>query len=387
MLLGWVLEGMMLPVVPLLILARGGDALTIGFVAAVYALPSIAVRPLVGAVIDRRGHDVMLRAGATGFVLAPLGFLVPTVPAIALARFAQGVSWTMYSTATHVVLARLAPSDRRGEASGYSSTARAVGLLIGPPLGIALFGITAELPFLIASVIATVAVAGAVGFSARFLWSDIDRPKAGSEAAQTLRSHVRWALEPSVVPAMLIVATFVSSQMLFVGFAPVFAATTGALDGDLALFYAAFAAMLALAPLLNSRISDRIGRRAAIFVGCGIASLGLSIGIVPSGMATFTVAGLCVAFANSVVLTAVAASAIDVAPPGRLGSSLATYAIGFQLASGLGGALWGSVIATLGYPWPFVVAIGLQLTAILIASTRMGRQSIRSQLHQSDAAT
>jgi DHA1 family putative efflux transporter-like MFS transporter len=170
---------------------------------------------------------------------------------------------------------------------------------------------------------------------------------------------------------MVIVGLFVSAQVLFIGFAPVLAISAEITGTELAIFYAIFALTLAAAPIVNSRISDRIGRRAAILVGCGLSSLGLAVAILPGGMAAFITAGLFVAYANSIVLTAVAAWTIDVAPPGRLGSSLATYAIGFQLASGLGGALWGLLISTVGFPWPFVVAIGMQLSACLIAYVRV----------------
>jgi MFS family permease len=370
MLLGWTLEGVVLPVVPLLVIERGGDAVVVGLVAAAYALPSIALRPTIGRIIDARGHELALRLGALGFVIAPIGYLLPPLGLILVARLIQGLAWTMYSTATHVVVARLAPVDRRGEASGYSSFARAAGLFVGPPAGIALFLQAGEAVFLLASALGAVCL-----LAAWFLnLHGPDSPPAQHEhASPDAGPWYRRLLEPAAVPSMVVVATFVSSQTIFVGFAPVFARSVGASATELAVFYSTFALVLAISPLINSRISDRIGRRAAIISGCAVATVGLLVAALPGGMVTFTIGALCVAFANSIVTTAVAAATMDVAPPGRMGSSLATYAVGFQLASGIGGAVWGVAIVVAGFPWPFLFAITFQVVSVIVAFRWMAR--------------
>ncbi len=367
MLLGWILEGLMLPVVPLIILARGGDALFIGLVTALYAIPSIALRPFIGRFIDKRGHEIVLRVGALLFAIGPLGYLFPGLFMAAASRFGQGSGWAMYGTATNVVLARLAPAHRRGEASGYSTTIRAVGLLIGPSIGLWLLGVGDGIVFLFAALLGAVGLLGTWSLPLSVRGASKARDSIVSEGQEAERRWYSRIFEPIAVPSMVIVAAFISSQMLFLVFAPIFVETVGAGAGGLALLYPAFGLTLALAPLVTSRLSDKVGRRASVAVGCGLASLGLAIGIVPGGMTTFVVAAVCVAAANSLVISAVGAATIDLAPPGRLGSAIATYTVGFQLAYGLGGALWGAVISIAGFPWPFVGAIGLQVLAAATA--------------------
>ncbi|GAB2447586.1 hypothetical protein GCM10027062_31670 [Nocardioides hungaricus] len=45
---------------------------------------------------------------------------------------------------------------------------------------------------------------------------------------------------------------------------------------------------------------------------------------------------------------------------------MATYSMGYQLAAGLGALLWGTLISVLGFPAPFVVAIGLQVMTVVL---------------------
>lgn len=366
-LLGWTLEGLLQPVIPLLILERGGDAVVVGLVAAMYAIPSVVLRPFIGRMVDRRGHDLIQRAGALALGVAPLLFLVPALPAAGVARLGQGLGWSFYSTANNVLLAVLAPKERRGEASGYYNTTRALGLLIGPPVGLWLFSMDPSFALVAGSVVGVACFIGATRLrvpSKADVGPVVDSVPVGTTETLGLWSRV---FEPSAVPAMLMIATFMASQTVFLVFGPVYATAIGADAFELALLFVAFGGTLTLAPLVGGRVSDRIGRRAAILCGSAIATVGLLIAIAPGGMVTFTIGAAWIAVAIAVATPAIASSTMDSAPAGRLGSALATYSVGYALASGAGGALWGLVIALFGFPWPLVGAIALQAVAALIA--------------------
>lgn len=377
-LLGWTLEGLLLPVIPLLILERGGDAVVVGIVAALYAFPSVAIRPFVGRMVDRRGHDRIQRVGALALGLAPAIFLVPALPAAGLARLGQGLGWSLWSTANNVLLAVLAPRERRGEASGYYNTMRALGLLIGPPVGLWLFSMDPSLALIAGS---GVGVACYIGASRLRVPSKAEvSPAASAVADGSSGTTGLWSriFEPSAVPAMLMIATFMASQTVFLVFGPVYARIIGADAFELALLFIAFGGTLTVAPLLGGRVSDRTGRRAAILTGCTIATVGLLIAMAPGGMATFTVGAVCIAISMAVATPAIASSTMDRAPAGKLGSALATYSVGYALASGVGGALWGLVISLFGFPWPLVGAIGLQAVTAIIA-WRLVRDVVQPQ--------
>ena len=61
----------------------------------------------------------------------------------------------------------------------------------------------------------------------------------------------------------------------------------------------------------------------------------------------------------------------DRAEPGRLGATMATYSMGFPLGNGVGAITWGLVITAVGFPAPFLLALGvLAAIAALVWSAR-----------------
>lgn len=378
--LGWSAEGIVQPAIPLLVLDRGGDAILVGIVAAMFALPTLVLRPLIGHRIDRTGHGPTHRLGGAILSVAPLAFVVAPLALVPLARFVNGVGWAMYGTANNVVLARLAPASRRAEASSYFNVAYALGFLVGPPLGLFLYtGVAASAPFVAAAVVAFGSFAAAAVLARRTRDHGAEGPMARTAAAApggppdpipsanpVIRGLSRL-FEPTAVPAMLGTALFMASQSLFMLFAPVYARVSGFPVEQLAVFYPLYSGLLIAGQLFTGRLSDRIGRTRTIAIGTVIGCVGMSIAILPGQLLTFAVGGSLVAFGTTFVTPSFAAAAMDRAPAHRLGVSMATFSMGFQLAAGLGGALWGVVIGTVGYPWPFVIAALFQVAGLGLA--------------------
>jgi len=381
--LGWTAEGIVQPAIPLLILDRGGDAVLVGIVAAAFALPTLLLRPLIGHRIDRTGHGPIHRLGGTILALAPLAFTVAPLALVPLARFVNGIGWAMYGTANNVVLARLAPASRRAEASAYFNVAYAAGFLIGPPIGLFLYATgVISLPFLAASAMAAGAFGTAAILARATRSQGAEGPYAGpaprpgaapiphEESAPSRHAVVRQLarlFEPSAFPAMVGLALFMASQALFMPFAPVYARTNGIPDEQLAIYYPAYAILLMGGQLLTGRVSDRFGRVRAIGLGVGLGIAGLAVASLGTGLATFALGGGLVAIGTTFATPSFAAAAMDRAPAGRIGVSMATFSMGYQVAAGFGSALWGVIIAGFGYPWPFLVAMVLMLLSFGMA--------------------
>jgi MFS family permease len=365
--LGWSAELLVQATLPLLILDRGGDASLVGFVAAAYALPTLLLRPVVGRRVDRTGHGSVHKAGAALLTLGPLGYLLPVIPAYTAARLVQGLGWAMFGTANNVVLARLAPPERRGEASAWFNIMWALGFLGGPPLGLALYaGVGPEIPFVAAAAFAATALA-----IVTILAPMIPTPPPIAEVVDDVRTGARGLVgrlvEPAALPTMAILATFMAGQALYLTFAPVYARAIGAPDTVLALHFPVYGAILAVGQLVTGRLSDRFGRPATIVAGCVVGAIALTLSAIASDWSVFAISAAVFALAAAIVNPAAAAATIDRAPAGRTGVAMATFSMGYQLAAGLGGAAWGLLIAGLGFPAPFVVAIGLQVACAIIA--------------------
>lgn len=371
--LGWSAELLTQATLPLLILDRGGDAALVGLVGAVYAIPSLAMRPLIGRRIDRLGHGAIHQIGGTLLVLAPVGFLLSSNVVLPVARFFQGLGWAMYGTANNVVLVRLAPAAKRGQASSYFNVMWALGLLLGPPLGLALYtDVGREAPFLLASVFAAAGLVAATAL--RRMVPPVRAiatadPDAVGEPRSTsrLRGVADRLLEGSAVPTMIILASFMAGQSLFLAFAPVYARAIGEADSVLAAYYPMYGVILVLGQLLTGQVSDRFGRRRTVIAGSALGATGLLIAVAGASWPFFSIGAGCFALGAAIVNPAVAAATIDRVPAGRAGVGMATFSMGFAFASGLGGAVWGVLIAAHGFQIPFLAAIGLQVVCVALA--------------------
>jgi MFS family permease len=111
------------------------------------------------------------------------------------------------------------------------------------------------------------------------------------------------------------------------------------------------------------RLADRLGWRTSMVLGCLMAGTGLLIATVPS-FVTFTIAAFVFSLSQSLVNTTISALTMERAPRHRLGSAMATYTMGYQVATGLSSLLWGALITSLGFSWVFVVAAGFQVLTI-----------------------
>jgi MFS family permease len=340
-------------------------------VAAVYSLPSLIFRPLIGRLVDSWHHGRLLQLGAVIGAITPAALLLPGILLLVPVRFVQGTGWACYSVSAQAFMAKIAPPDRRGTASGYYQSMVALALLVGPGLGTWLYlGMGLMGPILLASGLGLMAVV----VSARVR---IPAQAGGSPSPSTARPRrfglgITQALEPAAIPASLMLATFMSANALFNVFAPVYAISVGAPVESLVLYYPVYGAVLTLSQLAAGRMSDRVGRALTIRLGCAMAVCGLLVAASGDGMSTFTLGAAFYAIGVALVSSATSALTIDRAPIGRLGSAMATYSLGYQLAAGAGSLLWGPVISVAGFLTAFAGAITLQFLT-LAATFRFAR--------------
>lgn len=357
-LLGFGLEAIVRTVIPLMVLDRGGGPVWVGVTAAAAALPSVLFRPWIGSLIDTWRHDLLLRIGAATITIGSIFLLLPGLVSLAVVRFAQGTGWATYSVANHALMAKLAPTHRRGEASGYFMAMPAVATLVGPAAAVALYVNAGEVPPLLVAL-----VLGVGAFVGSLL---VRIPTSGVAAGSRRPARGGAMVERSAIPSTLMVTTFMAAHSLFMIFPPVFVAAVGEPVAILTLYYPVYGLVMTVSQLLVGRVSDRLGRAASIQLGCGIAIGGLVMALVLDGMGALVVASIGYAAAISLVSPTLSALTIDRAPAGRLGAAMATYSLGYQLATGASAVLWGAIIAIVGFPWPFAVAIGLQLLTIVL---------------------
>jgi MFS family permease len=368
-LFGYGLETVVRTVAPLMMLARGGDAVAVGILASAYALPSVIFRPIVGGLIDSWRHGRLLRSGMVATTIVPMFLLLPGQLTLIVIRFINGIAWTFFSVSTHSLVAKLAPPDRRGEASGIFMGMYAVASLLGPGIAVALYAGSGEALALL--------VAALLGVIAFVVTTRIKVPESGPGAtAQDVptTTAARWLgrlVEPSALPWTLLLITSYSAYAIFSIFPPVYALEVGVPVEVLVAYFPIFGFAQAISSPLFGRLGDRVGRRTSMVIGCTVAGVGLLIATIPSFI-TFTIAAFVFSMSQSLVNSTISALTMERAPKHRLGSAMATYTMGFQIATGLSSLLWGALITSVGFGAVFLVGAAFQVLSVVLSFVLIG---------------
>jgi len=376
MLLGFSANYVIQPVLPILVLQRGGDATLVGLVIAAFSFPSVILRPFMGRLVDEWSQRRVLAVGTGLMTLTGLAYLIPNLGAIFVNRIVHGSAWAAFNTAANSTLARLAPHDRRGEASGVFNLMPGIAQMIMPAIGLLLLGaFSTEGPFIASGLIALAAVAFAA-------FGPMPRPLP----ATRLPGAASGLLERGALLPMTLEFMFTSVSALFLVYPPVFAASHGIPVFELTLYYPAYGISLVVVRLAAGRLLDRAPRGAVIAAGAIVSIVALGVAIVADSVPTLAVAGVLYAGAAAFTSPTTMALAIDRADPRRMGAAMATYSLGFQLGLGAGAAAWGVLIDAVGYPGPYVGAIALQIALLALLAVSWRTVTTRPSRHREHGA-
>jgi len=351
-------------VLPLYVVALGGNATLVGLVVAAFSAPSVLLRPFIGRWVDEWSRRSVYLAGTIAICLAGFLYLIPSFIGVFLTRVVHGTGWAAFNTGGGTILADLAPASRRGEAAGIYNLMPGVANMAMPTAGLMLLtagGFGAS--FLAAGTFGLMAVA--------LLWLGPLGKQAGHVGAATRR---RWAdlLERSALLPMTFEFLFALTSTLFWVYPPLFARAMNIPLEALAGYYVPVGVAVVVARLALGRMLDRVSRRSALLAGAASIAAALGVASLATNIPVLAVAGVLFAVASSLVTPAAMALAIERSPDGRRGSAIATYSLGYQLAVGSGGLLWGTAIDVFGFPAPYLLALvsPLALVALVIFARR-----------------
>jgi MFS family permease len=207
----------------------------------------------------------------------------------------------------------------------------------------------------------------------------VPEPPAIAASSTKPATSPSWSPEHTAVLPMTLELLFSFGVSLFLTFPPLWAAAHGIDVAALALYYPVYGIALVGVRAVASRFLDRFPRRAVIATGASLAILGFAVAAFADSVPMLTLGGVIYGAAAGFTQPSTMALAVDRSHPGRLGSSMATYTLGYQLALGLGAIVWGVVIDWLGFPAPFALAILAELAVLgLLANAGRGQRRVQN---------
>lgn len=337
--------GMLIPLLPLMPAVQRFGASATGLLFAAYAAMMIAVTPLAGRFVDRRGPRGPLLAALLGLAAVCLLFAVGgPYWLLLISRLMQGAAAGLGWVASLALIAASIPLARRGPYLALAMSMVSVGTLAGPPLA----GWLArdhghEAPFVLAAAVLLVDGILRVVFI-RPTPPQTDDP---ATARDVLRVNGSW---PVVVLICLGSAVTSAIEPIL----PVRLANGLGLDA--AGIGLLFALLVIVGAVLNPLVGAALGRvspRLLTLIGAGLAIAGLAIvgagSHLPAMITGIVALGAAIAFLIAPASTLIGVQGARTTPP-ALGGAYSLYNLAYAAGLTLGPVLAGALTSTIGYP-------------------------------------
>ncbi len=341
----------------------GASSFEIGILFAVTAVASVAVRPAIGRALDHRGRRTVILGGAalnTAVVLLyfPVTALGPYIYAV---RILHGFAIATLFTGLFTYAADVIPAQRRVE-------------------GIALFGVSGLLPIALGGLIGdlvlqsgdfdhlflTSLVFGVIALALAFPLSE----PTGLPVGAGRRRFFETIRQPDLRPVWWITGIFSLALSAYFTFLRTFIDDAG--FGSVGLFFATYSAVAITERLTLGWLPERIGQKrvllpAIVMLGAGLVVLASAGSAVAVG-----VAGALCGGGHGFVFPILSAVTVTRASAAERGSAMSIFTALFDVATLIGGPLFGAVIAIADYRGTFLLAAGILAagTAVFFAWDR-----------------
>jgi MFS family permease len=332
---------LLLPTLPLYLIAIGGTQRDVGYVMGTYTLGAMLMRAVAGWLLDRYGRKKIMVVGLMMiFTVTLLYRLAHNVPSVMAIRALHGLTFGLAATAIATIAADSLPAARLGEGIGYFGLTSTLSMTLAPMIGLWLVG-RFGYPTLFMTVSATALLTLFCSMPVRSAYVRV-RVRGGS-AGRTLANLLeKSALFPSLITFFL---SFMNGAVMY--FIAVYASNLGV--GNIGLFFAVSSLTMVVSRPIGGRWADHGGINMVILIGLlslatGMAAIGLSHTIIG-----FLVAGAFNGFGFGFCAPALQALAVRRAPSSRWGAATGTYYAAFDMGYGVGAFVWGFVTEAIGY--------------------------------------
>lgn len=354
MILGYANQWVITPVIPLYVDELGGSAFVAGMALLAFSVPSFTVRPFVGRAADRWNAAGVLAVGLVLLAVGSLLFVVPLLAMVFVGGIVRGLGWAGLNTGGYTTLASAAPTQRRGEAAGYYTSATASASIIFPALGLWLIEGRGGFPFvfLFSAALALLGLPIALGLArARAKAKAAAPPLAGPGSGALLDRGVLLATGLNLCSTVAM-----PSVMAFL---PLYARSLGI--ESIGWFYVlAGVTSLIARPVLGKK-SDTIGRGPAIGLGLGAQCIGFLLIVLAQDLPLILAGGVFVALGSSMIGSISTALAMDLANVRFRGQAMATFSVSFQIGAGLGAIISGALADLAGLRGMYMGSIAITL--------------------------
>jgi len=289
-------------------------------------------RPFAGRLADLIGRKRSVFIGLGIAIAASISYAwVGALSVFFVLRFAHGLSAGFAPTGATALLTDILPPGRKGAAMGLWGTFISLGIGVGQALGSYIFERSNFDTLFMTS--------AAFGILALLLLSPIKETLPEQQAFQWRQLLIKWedVVEPSVKPAALIMLlTAISSGLIFV-LTPDYSTYLGIANKG--YFFGIYVLSTIGIRLVFSSLSDRIGRRETMVIGCSLLVLSMVLLGYANDVWSYSFAAVIFGLATGISSPTLFAWTADLSLAHRRGTGSGTLFIALEIGILIGSGL------------------------------------------------
>ena len=355
----------------------GANDTQIGLIYAVTAVASIAMRPLLGTVMDRYGRrPVIIVGNVLNIVFILLYLTVSTLgPWVYAVRIGHGVAEAMLFSALFTYATDIIPASRRSQ-------------------GIALFGVTGLLPIGVAGIVGdlVLSIAGfrelfltAAGFAVLTLLFSLPLPERRPELAPGQKPRGCWKIvtERNLLPIWWMIGSFSTVLTAYFVFIRRYVDDTG--FGSVGLFFSMYVAVAIAERVFLGWLPDRVGRKRVLYPSIGLLIAGFFVLAGAGSWVGVAIAGALCGAGHGFIFPILTTLLVDRAPDTDRGSAMSFFTAMLDVGTLIGGPILGLIIDSAGWG-PMYVTAGVALGVATVIFARWDRQVMGEDARSSVAS-
>ncbi len=348
-------------VLPVHVLRIGGSNTDVGLMGAVLTIMGLLTRLTLAPLIDRWGRKPMLLLGGILFALNSMGYLLlkNLVWGIVLMRCISGFSQGILFPVPPTIISDISPKEKLVDALGYFGIASSLPAIFSSPLGFFLYEQVSPNAFF--AVTLGMAVIS-IGFA--LLYQDRYVPQRYKEK-NGRRFALGNVLEFSVLlPCLVFLIAILGFSVVNNFVIPFGESRTIA---GMSWFFTVHNIAIVVTRLFANRLKKTLTSTAIIVGGLAIIGLGTLLTAFAGGFGMMMFVSAMMAVGGTLYSQYLQADIMLQAPDHRRGVANSTMMLFQDVGSGLGAAIFGITSERLGYPFSFVMAGIVTLSAIPLA--------------------
>lgn len=337
-----------MPVLPLYLLDDlGMEKASIGFILCMYPLGALMTRPIAGYLSDSLPLlPLFIIMGSIYSVFFPFYTIVTFFILLALMRLIQGISFGIANTAQNTIAVSVIPQSRMGNGLGIFSSMTALGMIVGPMIGIAVlkaFGYDAafRMSFLFA-------------FIGMLLCLPVKVKKIKKEKRARI-SLSRMIYIPGL-PAALCMLCVIFLYGMFLNYVAVFVREANP-DFDTGVFYGLMGIGLIVSRLFGGRLIDHGYLRPLLIAAKCIIAAGTVMMVSAGSALVFLASGFLLGMSFGLITPAYQTIIVKMADSSQWGAANSTFCLAMDSGMMLAMLVGGFIAGALGYSGMFLSAL------------------------------